>query len=623
MARNIFKCTKRRFGRLHCAFMQIVQDPETGELEEKGCILGMRDEYRMYPEHNSQGDVIHNRPYGSSDPFPHGIDVIWENDTPHDAGLTYSRDGYRLRAEEYNMHPLYSITDINEPFVSDVMADDHVGYAFGSDNMSLSPSGWGTQKILGLQRVEDCNLGIYSKYDKVEKMILPKCIRDYTGDIKGWVNYTAAPDSSRKKSFFICEESDENLSKYCVKRFGKNLVAASIYQIMVAIKNGEYINLRDALLNHNLPEGTVNAIMREVSTKSVNSIYSNMNLYKYFLYWKALGRMNLSKEKIWLFRCHLLNYVLNYPPIAKKTLSELSINTNGTYPTNYRYWWVVLMVKDAFNISKRTKKRIITNASLKWLNPFVKSLDGSEVKKKEEDLKNPAVRTFENIVGERKTSNAWQRKKRVFARILRAGRRWSPPEVKVAWFYFVRAYDAKNPESFWQYVESVRNGTPHALLHIIQTAGIADEIEFSPQRAFAHHLLEARQSRKTFVINEPKLNERWQLITPKNGFGSHDDDGPKIEKSEIFWIQLKKLWMVLHKKEHTLQIISEHLSTLPSEKIKVLAEMYQDEINEDLIIGTELSKDDIGRGGDVTIVDIDGNEDTFGGEEWHDSESQE
>jgi hypothetical protein len=548
--------------------------------------------------------------------------VIWENDSPHDTGLTFSREGHRLRSEEYNMHPLYSITDINEPFVSGVVADEHAGYAFGDENISISPSGWGTQKILGLQRVEDCNLGLYSKYDEIEKMILPKCVRDYTGDIKGWVNYTGAPDNPRKKTFFICEESNENLSKYCVKRFGKNLVAASIYQIMVAIKNGEFINLRDALLNHNLPEGTVNAIMREVSTKSIRSIYSNMNLYKYFLYWKALGKMKLSKEKTWLLRCHLLNYVLNYPPIAKRTLQDIPLNVDGLYNTNHRYWWLVLMVKDAFAISRSTRRKIITNASLKWLNPFVKYLDGAGDVRVDQDLKNPAVRTFSNIIGESKTSDGWHRRKRVFARILRAGKRWSPPEVQVSWFYFVRAYDAKKPESFWQYVESVRTGTPHAISHIIQAAGLVDEKEFTPQRAFSHHLLEARQSRKTFVVNEPKLNERWQLITPKNGIGSHED-GPKIEKSDIFWMQLKRLWMVLRRQDHILQIISEHMATLPSMKAKILAEMYRDEINEDVLLGSELSKDDIGRDGEVIIVDIDGNEDTFGGEEWHDSESQE
>jgi hypothetical protein len=79
-------------------------------------------------------------------------------------------------------------------------------------------------------------MGIYSKYDTYEQMVVPKCIRDYTGEVKDWINYTTQQDNSRRKTFFVCDETDKNIAKYCVEKLGNGIVAAAIYQIMIAIK---------------------------------------------------------------------------------------------------------------------------------------------------------------------------------------------------------------------------------------------------------------------------------------------------------------------------------------------------------------------------------------------------
>lgn len=357
MARNIRECTKRKFGRLYCAFMKLKEDPETGQLEECGCIAGLKDEYRIFPEHSSNGDVVHQSPARLNNPFPYGINVIWENDSNSDNGNTFSFR--RLRAEEYNMHPLYTINEINEPTTHGVLANDQIGTAFGLEDVSLSTNGWADQKILGLQRVEDCNMGIYGRFDKVEKMVLPKCLRDYTGDVKGWVNYTPIPDNPRPKRFFACDEPDKKIAAFCTDKFGKTTTSVAIYQILVAIKHGEFINLYEALLNNNVSRAHAMAFMNEVSTKSKSTLYSNMNLMKYFYLWKCLPKMGLPEEKVHLFRCHLMNYVLNYPGLTKMDMSSTAtmINASGRmyYPPNRRYWWVVLMVNEALQLAK-TKK---------------------------------------------------------------------------------------------------------------------------------------------------------------------------------------------------------------------------------------------------------------------------
>ena len=622
MARNIFKCTKRKFGRLYCAFMKLEEDPETGQLEECGCILNRKDEYNLYPEHDSNGDVIRNNTL-TSDPFPPGVSVIWENDSPHDTGLTFSFR--RLRVEQYNMHPLYSIQEINEPFVSGAMGNDHVGYAFGESNVALSPSGWAEQKILGKQRVEDCRMGIYSRFDKMEKMVIPKCLRDYTGDIKGWINYTPIPNNPKRKTFFPCDERNAAISAFCQKKFGKTKTAAIIYQLLIAIKHGEYINLWEALINNGVPQAHVKEFMNEVSTKGKKTIYSNMNLEKYYLYWHALERMNLPSEKVYLFRCHLINYILNYPGLKQLNLDKdvHAVDGREFYPPNKRFWWAVMIVDDALRLAKNKKSRpILTNPKIAWFKKLK-----TELKKHrsiEPDTLNPAVETIYSIIGEKKDSPNWERKIRVFSRILLAGKRWSPPEVRISWFYFQDAYDRRNPERFWQYVETVKTSTPTALINIKHAAGIYDDdAEFTQQRAFAHHLLAARKARTSFVVEKPKLAERWETIMPKYGNNEMNDDKEQIEPYEIFWKELTKIWMKGENKyNYILQIIRNHFSELPLSQAKEIATMYQDEINENILIGRSVSKDDLGREGQIQIEDIDGNEEKGVGE-WHDSESQE
>ena len=627
MARNIYKCTKRKFGRLYCAFMRLKEDPETGALRELGCALKMKDEYNMFPEHNSDGEVIRNNML-TSDPFPPGVSVIWENDSPHDTGLTFSFR--RLRVEEYNMHPLYSIQETNEPFVTGVMGDDHTGYAFGLEDVSISPVGWSTQKILGLQRVEDCNMGLYGPFNKIEKMVMPKCLRDYSGDIRGWVNYTAMPDNPNKKTFFACDSTDEQISEFCQKKFDNGDVAAAVFQILVAIKHGEYINLWEALINNGLSREKAAIFMKEVSTKSKKTLYTGMNLQKYYLYWKALDKMGLPDEKVYLYRCHLLNYVLNYPPLRRLDPERdifAASNGKAIYPTNKRFWWIALMIKDAMTLAdpKKTSsaRPYLTNPKIVWFRKLLSELEKVDPHKFDnEDMNNPAVETLYSIIGERKDTPGWKRQVRVFARLLLAGKKWSPPEVKISWIFFQRAYSAKKPEKFWQYVESVKGATPTALMNIRHEAGIFDDdTEFSQQRAFSHHLLEARKSRTSFVVEKPKLAERWSTITPKHGANEIDDDKDHIDYYEIFWRELTRIKMKSgNKYNYIFQLISSYFSDLPEGQVKELTEMYQDEMEEDVLIGRSLSKDDLGRSGKIQIEDIDGNEE-IGGNEWHDSES--
>ncbi len=601
--------------------MILKEDPETGKVEEKGCSLKLKDEYRLYPEHDTNGDVIQNN-RASSDPFPPGVSIIWENDAPNENGLTFSFR--RNRAEEYNFHPLYTIKEINEPIITGAMGNEHVGYAFGESAAALSPGGWANQQVLGIQRVDDCMMGIYGVYNKMEKMVIPKCLRDYTGDIKGWINYTGIPDSRRKKTFFACNESDEKIAKFCNQKFENKDTAAAIYQILIAIKNGEYINLWEALINNGIPREKASAFMEEVSTKSKKTLYSNMNLHKYYLYWHALNKMNLPEDKVYLFRCHLLNFVLNYPGLRKLDPSKPPMVMSGGkvyYPPNRRFWWIAMLIKKAINDSKP----YLTNPKIGWFRKLIKEMEKKDTTLlQEEENRHPAVETIASIIGEKKESQGWNRQMRVFSRILLAGKRWNPPEVKITWEYFKKAFCAKKPEDFWQYVETVRTGSPSTIRNLIIGAGILDDdIEFTQQRAFSHHLLEARKSRICFEVEMPKIPERWNTITLKHNRNDADDDKDSLPYSEIFWFQLRRVWGSGKNRFNKIKnLICDNFSQLSHNEASELAEMLQDELSEDVFIGRSLSKDDLGREGKIHIEDIDENEE-IGGEEWQDSEFQE
>jgi len=166
----------------------------------------------------------------------------------------------------------------------------------------------------------------------------------------------------------------------------------------------------------------------------------------------------------------------------------------------------------------------------------------------------------------------------------------------------------------------VKGATPNVLCSIKNEAGIFDDdVNFSEQKAFAHHLLEARKSNTSFMVDKPELAERWNTITPKQ-FSNNIDDKEKIDKHDIFWNELSKIKLKgKNKTNYILQTICENCSDIDKIDANSLAIMYQDELNEDIMIGINIDSDDINRHGIIQIEDIDENEE--GGEEWQDSES--
>lgn len=634
-SQNIFNC---RRGLLHgnrCAFMKYAIDSMSGELAELGCSICRKDEYRIYPEHNTDGTFVHNKT-SWTDPFPVGVDVIWENLSPHDTGLTYSYDRRDIRPEEYNFHPLYTIKDINEPLVTGTIGDEHAAYAFGKDFPAISSVAWTIQEVKGLQRMEPCMVGLYAQFNERENMVFPKCLKDYSSDIIDWKNYTtvntANPAFPRKK-FFISEEPISSIAKYCVGWFENTKTAAAIFEILLAMKDGEFVDLKKALHANGVHAQTSKKFRMEVSTMSKRTLYrGNMNLHNIYLYYHALEQLNIPEAKVRIYRANIINFLMNYPGIANIDLNSppaqrISREGRPILPVDKRYWYLIMILRsETLRAEKGNKKKGVMHKPLinyssipKWVIEQVKSMTTSD---KHgffgDDLKNPAVVNIKTMLGIETNSKEKLRRLRVFSRLLEAGRRWNQTEIHLAWYHFNKAYDAKNPQKFWRMIESVRTANPagidNYLKELERNTGMFGDL--SDKRAFATHLLEERKHPDSFEVERAPLCDRWCRMYPKPGRASlGPDDEVRMDRAEVFWLELKKI----HVKDgrYKFQIFSDILKSSSEKDYDDLLE----EIKEDVTLGTELDKEDAGRDSDVHIVDIDGNEDTYGeGDIWQDSE---
>lgn len=632
---NIFRCRRGMLRGNRCAFMKYERDKISGEITETGCSIHRKDEYRIYPEHSSDGSYVHNR-NNWTDPFPVGVDVIWENLSPHDTGLTYSYEGRSVRPEDYNFHPLYTIKDVNEPLVTGTVGDEHAAYAFGKNEPALSTAGWKIQDIKGLQRMEACSIGVYAQFSEKENLVFPKCLKDYSSDIADWTNYTtlntANPAFPRKK-FFICQESNASIMKYCIGWFGSTKVAEAIYGILLAMKEGEFVNLKAALYANGVHRETSKKFRMEVSTMSKQTLYSgNMNIGNIYLYYHALGNMGIPEVKLRAYRANIINFLMNYPgiqgldPDTYSGVVRITPEGSPIYPTNRRYWYLCMLLMNETKranrenvIKGRMHKPLINYAKVpKWLMKQIKSMtEPDTIEYAEEDLKNPAVVSIrEELDLGRSQGN--DRKLRVFSRILKAGRRWNQTEVRLMWFHFSRAYDSKKPERFWRIVQSIRISGPGAINNYLQELSLETGYigELSERREFAVHLLEEMIDEETFAVEDAPLCDRWQRMHPKPGRSSlGPDDEVKQDRSMIFWNELRKVHVRAGKYQS--QIISDILFSSSKDDY----EQFMEELGESVIMGTALDKEDAGRDTDIRIIDIDGNEDTYGeGDTWQDME---
>ena len=493
---NVWQCRKGTLpNNLECVFRSVSFD-DNGEQCNSSCSRGCRDVYNLYPEHDFATGEINYQPT-SNDPFRIGdMAQTWENLTGHQTGKNFD---YRDFDADTNMHPLYSVSEHNYPTKPRITIDD-VGDVFGDDNPAIVHSGWNTEKFYGISNVEMCNRGIYGRFDKKSGMVKHPCLISHIG-VPGWVNYTTRNETV-KKTLYLGYATDQEIIQFATNLFSDKRVAKRMIDGMIAVKNGEFINLWLLMCNNFVGQKEKSVFMTKVSIKSPNSIYKgHINLANFIslfhnirnLSWREVFTDENSVEKSITHNVHrdiamtlsenILNWILNYPELQKITL-----NNGTTYPTNKRYWFLIPMLRDAMKRGILNKKAMLPQ----WLVDMIKEKNEPEVRifgqimkynELPEDIKDDYHEAqYHHLDTENKMdlpSNLYPGmlniKKELaaagisiqdtvgtqgwgqFLEILKLGRRWSMREVQTAFEQFIQSWCEDKPSLFYDWLDIVVN----------------------------------------------------------------------------------------------------------------------------------------------------------------------
>lgn len=517
-----------------------------------GCSINQNDFYNIYPEHDENGgDYIFNNQQ-STDPFPFGINLLWENDTNRNNGLTY--EGRGLRCE--NIHPLYHVKDINIPVVTRGIGDDEVGEIVGKENCALMINRWNEQRIYGIPRVERCDTKIYGTFNRKKPLnrIIPKCLKDFTNEVPNWNNYTTKKYIKFNKELYLSTASNEEIDMFCLKNLGNNSKGKNISEILKFIKTGEFINIYEAMLNNNISEILTKKIMIKIAFGGINIYPYNFCINSYVKYYTKLDKIFKNHPKLIDFKCNLINYILNYPKLSFIDLNKEEIwviskgrDKRSRYNTDERYWDIVNLLKFAYkdkilkNLSNWMENMIKTNKyKIKKFNTLngefsLSDLDNESQRDIAESFQlgledpidlYPAMRKISNII------DVKSEHLKTFSRILNIGRYWNAGEIRIVYDRFKKAYDQKEPILFWNFIESIILTDQHIANQLINKYGPS----FSQGRRFATNLLEAKIDNDSFDLLD--IDEsRWEFTKSKGTNRNYKYE----QRYYAPWILLSKL----------------------------------------------------------------------------------
>jgi hypothetical protein len=507
MAQNINRCQGGRIGKMLCVYANVTTINGKQEIDEDHpCKLKMRDRYVLYPEHKTNGDFVYNNPL-NSDPFPYGVNVIWENMSAHTTGLT--NDGRKLRTEE--IHPLFHMKSVNEP-VSTVISDDTVVTVFGSDtDPSATISTWKTVYTKKIQRVDRCRFGVYGLYNETFGGSHPACLRSHL-DVPGWVDFTLPKKQTFRESKLISiyDSSLEDIRVH-LEKFIPAANAIAVIGIIQEMRKGTYIDLREALKNNEMTDYNLIKFMKNVSIKSKSYMYKRPNLRNLGMLYMFVRNDGFGKVQKHDLLCNLLNFILNYPGLQ-------TAHTDVGNSTDKWWWWAVQVSKIAF-------KDGLLNAEVvpEWLIQQAELLkthksEFSELEEKKEDP--PVLRISELL----KDAKVGSKKFTIFSRILLAGARWRVPEIISAWESFSLSYSSGSPSVFWDHVESKLDTGSFAwnLVHFAMLDKDTFEVDkLRPQERW-HRSYGKREKKAS------QLNSFWLKLSQMKAEQSDDPDGPEL-----------------------------------------------------------------------------------------------
>jgi len=473
---NIHQCRKRNIGPINCAFFK-----------DDKCMMFSKDRYNIFPQHNSAGDYVYNNfnPYASFQP---GIALIWENLSPHSTGLTFDCNIKR----DPDIHPLYHINDIEQ--FGQTQPED-VNIIFGDYHLSMTSTRYSNTRIMGIQRMETC-WGIYGKKNK-QGFVIPRCAKNYYGDIHDWIDYTI-PTHPIKNKIFVEIASEKQIQDFLYKICSDTKITERVSEAIVySYRNNIYLNLWDLLSNNGFSMYQISQISKMISMNSKTKLYKNtVNPQKLFYYYSSLDNADFTQRNKIQMKRNIVNYILNDPSLGQSDTILWEI-------PQYRDWWKYLIVKRAIQekiVQEKSNKintqlltkfkkhshvvsdpteldSFIQHVDLKWLKPTVISV--SELLKiHPSDQTYIAFKDFALIA---KYCNFF--------------------EIRALWQIFQKTYQSHKPVVFWNFIESLstdRDEASNILSNILN-----EEVSASSSRVFTDRLLESMFDKNEFSIVKP------------------------------------------------------------------------------------------------------------------------
>jgi hypothetical protein len=447
------------------------------ELEEGTCLRKGgygKDLYNVYPEHNLDGSVVFQQ-RDNTESITFGKNIIEENiKNLGDDGFVYS-----FRRFASDSHPLYHKEERNLPTKS-IIEEETVCDVFGGLNPSLVTPGWTEETWYGDPKKETCSDVIYGTIDLATDIVMPVFMRSYIGMFKDWEDYTGASEI-KAKEFFLDSASKKDIVDLCLVTFKDKKIAERVYEALISIKEGQYINLNTLLINNMVEPSSRKDFLSKISFKTKSAIFKpSISIQGFAQYYNYISRMKwisefnttkgwvktsrkLPKEVIRAYKGNMINWVLNHPKLK-------SFDKNEFFSKDERFWFIKPILEDAIKtgIVKKSSSIIDTILSYSPTKTFLylgesysynnaptdiqkEYLDSIILRTSTENLY-PGMITVKSILDSKMPTTPWS----IFCEILDVGQQWTQGEVRLAYEYFQQAYIQDDPSIFWSWIKNIQ-----------------------------------------------------------------------------------------------------------------------------------------------------------------------
>ena len=374
------------------------------------------------------------------------------------------------------------------------------------------------KKAIGRKRVEEC-YGIYGAYDSRKGRTIHRSMKDYSNDIPGWINYTTIRRNPKPKLYNIHISSMEEIESFVNEELEDSVSTSRLMRAYEILRNNNpigssvHIDIKRLLLNNGVPLDKVIRILSVISTRDPQYPFKSTtgkrtNLQKLRDLYLAIRpkRMNINQKQKgyegilkmnWLeartYMANIVNCILNDPVLKDIDIQIDNIRNVSVYRTpgthsSKQYWYAMEIIELAYY------DNIVNNTTLpKWIRTLFK-----EHLKYKEEFKHVANNNFKSedfivhkdgktyvddpngvygdwldtiILGLTEPYQLYPAMMTIrevlqpslseeyafltFRDMCRVIKKCTIRELKIAWIYFMTAWNKNDPSMWWQFINDI------------------------------------------------------------------------------------------------------------------------------------------------------------------------